>query len=56
MVGGTTIMPCPDKISAIENADRPTTKKQVCLFLEHVGFYRSFVLNFSHIVRADKER
>ena len=49
MVGGTTIRPCPDKISAIEKADRLITKKQVRSFLGLVGFYRSFIPNFSHI-------
>ena len=49
MVGGTTIRPCPDKISAIEKADRPITKKQVRSFFGLIGFYRSFISNFSHI-------
>ena len=49
MVGGTTIRPCPDKISSIEKADRPITKKQVRSFLGFVGFYRSCIPNFSHI-------
>ena len=43
MVGGTTIRPCPDKISAIEKADRPITKTQVRSVLGLVGFYRSFI-------------
>ena len=49
MVGGTTIRPCPDKISAIEKEDRPITKKQVRSFFGLVGFYRSFIPTFSHI-------
>ena len=50
LVGGTLIRPCPDKILATEKAERPITKKQVRSFLGLVGFYRSFIPNFSHIV------
>ena len=49
LVGGTLIRPCPDKILAIEKAERPVTKKQVRSFLGLVGFCRSFIPNFSHI-------
>ena len=55
MIGGTTIRHCPDKISAIEKADRPITKKQVRSFLGLVGFYRSFIPNFSHIAASLSE-
>ena len=47
LVGGTLIRPCPDKILAIEKAERPVTKKQVRSFLGLVGFYISFIPNFS---------
>ena len=33
LVVGTLIMPCTDKILAIEKAERPVTKKQVFSFL-----------------------
>ena len=49
MVGGTFIRSCPDKILAIEKAERPVTKKQVRSVLGFVGFYRSFIPNVSHI-------
>ena len=34
LVGGTLIRPCPDKILAIEKAERPVTTKQVHSFLD----------------------
>ena len=39
LVGGTLIRPCPDKILAIEKAERPVTKKQVRSLLGLVGLY-----------------
>ena len=48
LVGGTFIRSCPDKILAIEKAERPVTKKQVRSVLGFVGF-RSFIPNVSHI-------
>lgn len=49
IVGGNVLQPNPDKLKAIEDAPRPQTKKQVRSFLGMVGFYRSFVPNFSTI-------
>jgi hypothetical protein len=39
----------PDKVTAISNFQRPSTKKQVRSFLGLVGFYRRFIPNFSAI-------
>ena len=49
LVGGKLIRPYPDKILAIEKAERPVTKVHVRSFLGLVGFYRSFIPNFSNI-------
>lgn len=49
VVGGNNLKPNPDKLKAIQDAPRPQTKKQVRSFLGLVGFYRSFVPNFSSI-------
>ena len=42
----------PDKIKPLEDAPRPTTKRQVKSFLGLIGFYRRFVPNFSHVAAA----
>ena len=49
MVSQNTLQPCEEKIVAIQNAVRPTTKKQLRSFLGLVGFYRSFIEHFSEI-------
>lgn len=52
MVSEGILEPHPDKIKAIEDAPRPTTKRQVKSFLGLIGFYRRFVPNFSHVAAA----
>ena len=39
--------PKPDKLKAIEQAERPTTKTQVKSFLGLLGYYRKFVPHFA---------
>lgn len=48
-VGDERLKPLPDKVRAIEIAERPHTKKQVRSFLGLVGFYRKFIPNFASI-------
>ena len=43
---GQTVRPKEDKIQAIRDAPRPSTKRQIKSFL---GFYRRFIPNFSSI-------
>ena len=42
-----TVRPQEDKVQAVRNAPRPTTKRQMKSFLGLAGFYRCFVQNFS---------
>jgi hypothetical protein len=39
------------KIEVIERLPPPTNVKGICSFLEHAGFYRRFIQNFSQIAR-----
>ena len=48
-VGNDRLQPNPDKVKAIENAERPVTKRQVKAFIGLVGFYRKFIPNVSVI-------
>ena len=47
IVGNEKMTPNPDKVSAIESASKPTTKKQLRSFLGLVGFYRKYIPNFA---------
>lgn len=49
MVSDGRLDPHPDKIRAIEDTSRPTTKRLVKSFLGLIGFYRKFVPHFSHV-------
>ena len=46
---GQTVRPQKDKIQAIRDALRPSTKRQIKSFLGLAGIYRRFILNFSSI-------
>ena len=47
---GQTVRPQEDKIQAIRDAPRPSTKRQIKSFLGLAGFYRRFIPNCSFIV------
>ncbi|PIK60000.1 hypothetical protein BSL78_03079 [Apostichopus japonicus] len=49
IIGEGRVKPKPDKIKAIQQAERPTTKTQVRSFLGLVGYYRKFVPNFAAV-------
>ena len=46
---GQTVRPQGDKIQAIRDAPRPSTKRQIKSFLGLAGFYRRFIPNFLSI-------
>lgn len=47
--GGKNFEPVPSKVKAIQEAERPTTKRGVRQFLGVVSWYRNFILNFAAI-------
>ena len=49
IVGNGIVKPKPDKVNAIQQAQRPTTKTQVRSFLGLVGYYRKFIPNFAAV-------
>lgn len=49
IAGDEKLRPLPEKVTAIQNFNRPSTKKQVRSFIGMVGFYKKFIPNFSAI-------
>lgn len=49
IIGEGVMKPTDEKIKAIQEAPRPTTKKEVRSFLGLLGYYRKFVPNFSTV-------
>lgn len=49
IVGEEMVQPHPDKVRAVQEANRPVTKKQLRSFLGLVNFYGKFIPNCAHI-------
>ncbi|XP_033095865.1 uncharacterized protein LOC117100326 [Anneissia japonica] len=49
IIGQGLVRPKPDKLKAIEQAERPITKTQVRSFLGLAGYYRKFIPQFADI-------
>lgn len=49
IVGDNHLEPLPDKLKAVQEAERPVTKKQVRSFLGLVGFYMRFIPNYAMV-------
>ncbi len=52
IVGGGTVAVLKDRVKALKEWPKPTTKKQVKAFLGTVGYYRRFVPNFAQWTSA----
>lgn len=50
VVGQGKVRPVHVKVVAINNFPVPTTKPELCHFLDMVGYYRGFCANFSTVV------
>ena len=48
-MGNGQVKPDPQKIIAVENFPKPTTKKQVRGFLGLTGYYRKFIASYASI-------
>ena len=52
MVGDNITRPCPDKVLAIDKAEKPFIEKQVRSFFGLVLFLDIFLFHFSHIAAS----